>query len=110
TTDEKVYWNIHAHPANKSDRIFNSPTDTQLSVLLLGIDSLSYSMFRRRMPLTNDYIVNNMGMHMFKKTPASAEQKKSITLSRNSEQCFKMVQKKKKNMKSRSRDHMEKII
>uniref|UniRef100_A0A915L6J8 Uncharacterized protein n=1 Tax=Romanomermis culicivorax TaxID=13658 RepID=A0A915L6J8_ROMCU len=66
TTDEKVYWNIHAHPANKSDRIFNSPTDTQLSVLLLGIDSLSYSMFRRRMPLTNDYIVNNMGMHMFK--------------------------------------------
>lgn len=61
-----VYTNIHAHPAARDSRIFAKPTESQLSVLMMIIDSVSLSVLRRNMPLTYDYITSKMGMVMFK--------------------------------------------
>lgn len=61
----QFYWNIHVHPADTEDRIFASPTDEQLSVLLLIIDSTGYSVLQRNMPLTYNYTKTVMGMKYF---------------------------------------------
>lgn len=58
----QFYQNIHAYPAKTTDRIFAKTTDDQLSVLLLIIDSTSYSVLQRNMPLTYNYTKNVMGI------------------------------------------------
>lgn len=58
------YWNLHAHPSLREDNYFAHPTENQLSVLLMTIDSVSYSAFKRNMPLTYNYVINEMKMFM----------------------------------------------
>lgn len=65
----KFYFNIHTNRASKSSaKNFSKPSDTQLSVLLMTIDGLSYSLFKRSMPLTNEYVTKTMGMIMMEST------------------------------------------
>lgn len=59
------YFNIHAHPVKSVERIFAEPTESQLSVLLFMIDSTSYSVLQRNLPLTYNYTKNVMGMKYF---------------------------------------------
>jgi len=69
-----VYENYHAHPQlaivrkqNEERRRppFAKPDDENLSVLLMGIDSVSLSMFKRLMPATADYLASQMQMFFF---------------------------------------------
>lgn len=62
---EDFYFNLHAHPVEKQERLFKQPSEQSLSVLLMAIDSISYSMFKRNMPMTYDYVTKEMGMIMF---------------------------------------------
>lgn len=63
---DNLYSNLHAHPAKKQNKTFAKPTEKQLSILLQVIDSVSFSVLKRNMPLTYNYITKNMGMIMFK--------------------------------------------
>lgn len=56
------YHNIHAHPAETINRIFAKPTEDQLTMLLVLIDSTAYSVLQRNLPLTYDYTKNVMKM------------------------------------------------
>lgn len=60
--DINIYHNIHAHPAEREDRIFAKPNDQQLTVLMFYIDSVSYSVLQRNLPSTFDYTKNVMKM------------------------------------------------
>lgn len=62
----KFYFDLLAHPTDIHNEQFARPTETRLSVLFMTIDSISYSMFRRHMPRTNEYLTNKMGMFMMK--------------------------------------------
>jgi len=63
-----VYENLHAHPLMKNDDaiILSEPTENQLSVELILLESVSLSQLRRKMPATLDYVKNKMKMFMFK--------------------------------------------
>lgn len=65
STGSVVYINLHTIPSLNLVPRFVKNTDSKLSVLLLGLESISLSEFRRRMPLTFDYITKNMSMFIF---------------------------------------------
>lgn len=65
--DDKFYYNLHAHPAARDKSVFAKPGKDELSVLLMTIDSVALSVLKRNMPLTYDYVTNNMGMFMFQR-------------------------------------------
>lgn len=56
------YFNLHAHPTAPKPNKFDKPSENQLSVLLMSIDSMSLSMMKRNMPLTYEYVTKEMGM------------------------------------------------
>lgn len=59
------YKNIHAYPTARNDSNFGSPNETQLTVLLFFIDSVSYSNMKRNLPLTHNYTSRVMKMIYF---------------------------------------------
>lgn len=63
---KKFYMNVHAHPIRADDRIFAEPTDSQLSVLIFLVDSVSFSAMQRNLPATYKYTKNVMGIKFFK--------------------------------------------
>lgn len=74
-TDGPIYFDVHAHPvmslpndSNRSatpGRSFAKPTDDQLSLLMLMMDSTSISVLKRHLPKTYDYIKNVMKFKIF---------------------------------------------
>jgi len=63
--NESVYENLHAHPLIKQNETFSTPTEDQLSIELIVIESVSMSQLRRKMPATLDYVTDKMKMVMF---------------------------------------------
>jgi len=63
--NESVYENLHAHPLIKQNETFSTPTEDQLSIELIVIESVSMSQLRRKMPATLDYVTDKMKMIMF---------------------------------------------
>lgn len=61
---KNYYYDIHAHPAKRINQSYAEPTEKQLSVLFMQIDSMSFSSFKRNMPLTHDFVTKEMGMIM----------------------------------------------
>lgn len=55
----------NAHPKASFVKKVVENTDSKLSVLLLGLESLSLSEFKRKMPLTYAYVIRNISMYMF---------------------------------------------
>jgi len=64
-----VYENLHAHPLMASNTKVSTPTEDQLSVEVIVIESVSMSQFRRKMPATLDFVTDQMKMLLFESKP-----------------------------------------
>lgn len=62
---DQFYHNVHVHPAEKEGRTFGTPTEKQLTVVILYLDSISFSLLQRNLPSTYQYTKNVMKMVYF---------------------------------------------
>jgi len=62
---ESIFKNFHAQPPTEKFVDYDDESESRLSLLLICLESVSLSQFKRDMPLTFKYVTEEMGMFIF---------------------------------------------